>query len=903
MLSNPRETHTTCPYCGVGCGVIVESDGDRITGVRGDPRHPANFGRLCTKGATLHLTTDARTRALYPELRRERRAPRMRAGWDEALEFAAEKFARTIARNGPDSVAFYVSGQLLTEDYYVFNKLARALVGTNNIDTNSRLCMSSAVTGYKATLGADAPPACYEDIDHTDCLFIAGSNTAYAHPILFRRIEDARARNPDLKLIVVDPRRTDTAAAADLHLPILPGTDVALFNAMLHVLLWEGLCDLDYIRDHTEGFDAAKATVADYTPGMVAGLCGVSAEDIIQAARWFGGARAALSLYCQGLNQSVHGTEKNAALINLHLATGHIGRPGAGPLSLTGQPNAMGGREVGGMATLLSAHRDVSSAADRDEVARFWGVEGFPSAPGKTAVEMFDAMREGSIKAIWIACTNPVQSMPDQARVVEALERAECVVVQEAFRFAETVGHADILFPASTWAEKDGTVTNSERRISRTCAAVPPPGEARHDWRIVVDFARRLGAKLGRDDATRLFPYGSPEEIFNEHRETTRGRDLDIGGLSYALLEARGPQQWPFPEGADTGKARLYEDGAFATASGRARFARAPHRPLAESTDARYPLHLNTGRLRDQWHGMSRTGNVARLFAHAEEPLLSMNRDDMLRRGLQDGDIVRVKSRRGELSARVQGSDDIRTAQTYLPMHWGGRFMHGGGINSLTLPAFDPVSKQPELKHAAVQVEKLDYPWQVVAMRSGDASRYLDAVKPLLERFPYASCGLAGREVPLLVFRAAAAAPAAEDLIASLDALLELDDDACAMDYRDPRRGVSKRVLVKDGKLVGARLTGETAARDWLKELMAQDASAETVRRWMLAPVASPPAGQPLRGRVVCNCFDVAEIAINRCFTDGASLEQLQAELKCGTNCGSCLPELRRMAQQARAAA
>ena len=903
MLPNPRETRTTCPYCGVGCGVIVESDAGRITGVRGDPRHPANFGRLCTKGATLHLTTDARTRALYPELRRERHVPRMRAGWDEALEFAAEKFARTIARHGPDSVAFYVSGQLLTEDYYVFNKLARALVGTNNIDTNSRLCMSSAVTGYKATLGADAPPACYEDIDHTDCLFIAGSNTAYAHPILFRRIEDARARNPDLKLIVVDPRRTDTAAAADLHLPILPGTDVALFNAMLHVLLWEGLCDLDYIRDHTEGFDAAKATVADYTPGMVAGLCGVSAEDIIQAARWFGGARAALSLYCQGLNQSVHGTEKNAALINLHLATGHIGRPGAGPLSLTGQPNAMGGREVGGMATLLSAHRDVSSAADREEVARFWGVEGFPSVPGKTAVEMFDAMREGSIKAIWIACTNPVQSMPDQARVVEALERAECVVVQEAFRFAETVSHADILFPASTWAEKDGTVTNSERRISRTCAAVPPPGEARHDWRIVVDFARRLGAKLGRDDVTRLFPYGSPEEIFNEHRETTRGRDLDIGGLSYALLEARGPQQWPFPEGADTGKARLYEDGAFATASGRARFACAPHRPLAESTDARYPLHLNTGRLRDQWHGMSRTGNVARLFAHAEEPLLSMNRDDMLRRGLQDGDIVRVKSRRGELSARVQGSDDIRTAQTYLPMHWGGRFMHGGGINSLTLPAFDPVSKQPELKHAAVQVEKLDYPWQVVAMRSGDASRYLDAVKPLLERFPYASCGLAGREVPLLVFRAAAAAPAAEDLIASLDALLELDDDACAMDYRDPRRGVSKRVLVKDGKLVGARLTGETAARDWLKELMAQDASAEAVRRWMLAPVASPPAGQPLRGRVVCNCFDVAEIAINRCFTDGASLEQLQVELKCGTNCGSCLPELRRMAQQARAAA
>ncbi len=903
MTPNPRETRTTCPYCGVGCGVIVESDAGRITGVRGDPRHPANFGRLCTKGATLHLTADERTRALHPELRRERSAPRIRAGWDEAMDFAAGKFARAIVEHGPDSVAFYVSGQLLTEDYYVFNKLARALVGTNNIDTNSRLCMSSAVTGYKATLGADAPPACYEDIDHADCIFIAGSNTAYAHPILFRRIEDARARNPYLKLIVVDPRRTDTAAAADLHLAILPGTDVALFNAMLHVLLWEELCDLDYIRDHTEGFDAAKATVSDYTPGAVADICGVPADDIVKAARWFGGARAALSLYCQGLNQSVHGTEKNAALINLHLATGHIGRPGAGPLSLTGQPNAMGGREVGGMATLLSAHRDLSSAADRKEVARFWGVDGFPSTPGKTAVEMFDAVREGSIKAIWIACTNPVQSMPDHIRVVEALERAECVVVQEAFRSAETVSHADILFPASTWAEKDGTVTNSERRISRTCAAVPPPGEARHDWRIAVDFARRLGAKLGRDDVTRLFPYESPEQVFNEHRATTRGRDLDISGLSYALLEARGPQQWPFPEGAETGKSRLYEDGVFATASGRARFARAPHRPLAESTDARYPLHLTTGRLRDQWHGMSRTGNVARLFAHTEEPLLAMNRDDMQRRGLQDGDIVRVKSRRGELSARAQGSDEIRTAQTYLPMHWGGRFMHGGGINSLTLAAFDPVSKQPELKHAAVQVEKLDYRWHVVAMRSGDASRYLDAVRPLLARFPYASCGLSGREVPLLVFRAAADVPAADELIADLDAVLELNDDTCAMDYRDPRRGVSKRVLVQDGKLVGVRLTGETAARDWLNELMAQGASAEAVRRWMLAPVASPPAGKPLRGRIVCNCLDVAEPDIRRRLADGVTLEQIQMELKCGTSCGSCLPELRCMAQQARVAA
>jgi assimilatory nitrate reductase catalytic subunit len=902
MPADVRETRSACPYCGVGCGVIVQSDGGRITGVRGDPQHPANFGRLCTKGATLHLTGDVRGRALYPELRRERSAARVRASWDEAMDFATAAFAGAITEHGPDSVAFYISGQLLTEDYYVFNKLARAVAGTNNIDTNSRLCMSSAVAGYKATLGADAPPACYEDIDVADCIFIAGSNTAYAHPVLFRRIEDARARNPQRRLIVVDPRRTDTAAAADLHLPILPGTDVALFNGMLHVLIEEGLCDLDYIREHTEEFDTAKAAAAGYAPGAVAELCGVSTDDIVRAARWFGGARAALSLYCQGLNQSVQGTDKNAALINLHLATGHIGRAGAGPLSLTGQSNAMGGREVGGMANLLPAHRELSSARDRAEIARFWGVDDLPSSPGATAVEMFEAVRAGAIKAIWIACTNPVQSMPDHARVVEALGRAECVVVQEAFRATETVQHADVLFPASTWGEKDGTVTNSERRISRTRAAVPPPGEARHDWQIAAEFARRLASRLGRD-AAHLFPYGKPEQIFEEHRATTRGRDLDIGGLSYALLETRGPQQWPFAENAQAGKTRLYGDGVFATASGRARFAAPAHRPPGESTDARYPLHLTTGRLRDQWHGMSRTGNVAKLFAHAGEPLIAMNRDDMQRRGLRDGDIVRVTSRRGELRVRARASAEMRPAQVYLPMHWGGRFLRGGGINSLTLAAFDPVSKQPELKHAAVQVEKLHYPWQVVAMRSGDASSYLEAVRPLLERFPYASCGLSGSDTPLAVFRAAAEVPAGEDLIADLDAVLELDDAGRAMDYRDPGRGVSKRVLIRDGKLVGVRLTGETAACDWLRELMAQGASAEAVRGWMLAPVAHPPAGQPLRGRVVCSCLDVTESEIRRRFAEGATLEQLQAELKCGTSCGSCLPELRRIAQQARAAA
>ena len=884
-------------------------------GVEGDPDHPANFGRLCSKGATLHLSAQSSGRALYPELRRARFQARVRTSWNEALDFAVDRFARAITDHGPNSVAFYVSGQLLTEDYYVFNKLAKGLIGTNNIDTNSRLCMSSAVSGYKRTLGADAPPSCYEDIDHAQCIFIAGSNTAFAHPILMRRIEDARAKNPQMKLLVVDPRRTDTAAAADLHLAILPGSDVALFNGMLHVMLWEGLCDLDYVRAHTEGFEELKAGVAEYTPKAVAQICGVRAEDIVQAARWFGASKATLSLYCQGLNQSVQGTDKNAALINLHLAAGQIGKPGAGPFSLTGQPNAMGGREVGGMATLLPGHRELSNPEHREEIARFWGVEALCATPGKTAVDLFEALRIGEIKAVWIACTNPVQSMPAQARVAQALEAAEFVVVQEAVRSTETTAYADLLLPATAWGEKDGTVTNSERRISRVHAAAAVPGEARHDWEIAVEFAHRLEHKLGRD-ASGLFQYGSPEQIFDEHRETTRGRDLDISGLTYAILDARGPQQWPFADGARQGKARLYQDGVFPTESGRAKFAVVAHQGLAEPTDARYPLSLLTGRLRDQWHGMSRTGTVARLFAHEEEPLLSMNPVDLRSRALTDGDIVSVTSRRGELRVRVRADENLRPAQVWLPMHWGGRFLRGGGVNALTLPACDPYSRQPELKHSAVQVAKLDLRWELVAMRArdaqsgagaqdgGDVLRYLDAVQPLLQKFDYASCGLYGHENALLVFRAACARPADETLVAEVDTALDLGDGCAlegnaAMDYSDARRGIAKRVLLRNGIVVGVRLTGETAARDWLKELMATNASAESVRPWMLAPLTSLPTGQIARGKIVCTCLNVAAPLIQGRLDAGLSLTEVQALLGCGTSCGSCVPELRRMAKQA----
>jgi assimilatory nitrate reductase catalytic subunit len=893
-----QETRSTCCYCGVGCGVIIQSEAGRIIGVRGDPDHPANAGRLCTKGSTLHLTAaHPEARALHPELREMRGQPRRRVGWDAALEYAATRFAETIRMYGPDSVAFYISGQLLTEDYYVFNKLAKGLIGTNNIDTNSRLCMSSAVAAYKMTLGADAPPACYEDIDHAGCLFIAGSNTAYAHPVLFRRIEAAKARNPALNIVVVDPRRTDTAQFADMHLAIQPGTDVALFHGMLHVMLWEALVDTPYIVAHTQGFDALKGAVREFTPRVVAKLCGIREEDLITAARWFA-AGPTLSLYCQGLNQSTSGVDKNVALINLHLATGNIGRKGAGPLSLTGQPNAMGGREVGGMANLLSAHRDLANPDHRKEIAQLWGVDDVPERPGKTAVEMFEAIGNGEIKALWVACTNPAQSMPDLKAVHTALAHVDFLVVQDAFRDTDTAAFADLLLPASTWGEKEGTVTNSERRITHVQAAVSPPGEARADWEIVVDFARRLGSRLGKD-GMRLFPYSRPEAIFDEHRATTRGRDLDITGMSYALLDTQGPQQWPLPEGKSMGRARLYEDGIFQHPDGKAHFVDVKYRPPAERTEARYPLHLNTGRLRDQWHSMSRTGIVAQLFNHAEEPVLTMHHSDMARRGLVDGDIVKVTSRRGSLIVPVRAGDEMMAAQAFLPMHWGSRYMNGAGCNVLTLPAFDPVSKQPELKHCAVNVEKLELGWRMIMMRRGHhALRMLDAIRPMLTGFDYASCGLYGRGEGMVVLRAAHREAPPHGLIATLDECLMLTEDTPCLSYRDQRRGISKRVVVEDGKITGVRLLGEVRAADWLREAMLDEQFPDEVRLWALAPVSTPPAGRQGRGRIVCNCLDVSEREILEVLAESADLPALQVRLKCGTECGSCLPELKRMAHK-----
>lgn len=934
MLASPdslTHTKTTCPYCGVGCGVVVstrtrEGQAPEIVAVQGDPDHPANYGKLCSKGSSLAQTATVnvyrQVRALQPMMRTDRNQALSTSTWDEALDQTVQRFAQCIEEHGPDSVAFYISGQLLTEDYYVFNKLAKGLIGTNNVDTNSRLCMSSAVSGYKRTLGADAPPCSYDDIELADCVFIAGANPAFAHPILFRRLEAARAAKPGHKMIVVDPRDTDTSQTADLHLKIQPGTDVMLFNAMLHVMVERGWLNNDYIANHTVGFDALRQLLADHTPALAAQVCGVSEADIVTAATWFAGSANTLSLYCQGLNQATTGTDKNTALIALHLATGQIGKPGSGPFSLTGQPNAMGGREVGGLATLLSAHRDLSNPQHRAEIAALWGVKSVPDQPGASALELFERLDTGSIRMVWIACTNPAHSLPNSELVARALKKADWVVLQDAYRTTATAEFADVLLPATTWAEKEGTVTNSERRISRVRAAAPAPGQARDDWAIAVDFAQRLeqelhcrglsGSRL--EPGRTLFPYTCAEAVFAEHRETTRGRDLDITGLTYAMLDEQGPQQWPLPEGQATGVARLYTDGRFPTADGRARFVPNAFAPVAEDADARFPWRLNTGRLRDQWHGASRTGTLNTLFSHEPEPKVAVNPADLARLRVADGGWLTVRSRRGLVIVRAKADAGIAPQQAYLPMHWGPEFFGGrsffGGVNALTLDAVDPYSRQPELKHAAVHLSPFHATWQlVVCVQSEDWLNAWQRGRALMSQFDTAVCVTTGRDHPTVLFRAACASrPEPAQVQAVLDALGF--DNASAMQYTDPASGHVRRVSVqadKTGATPNARITGLCLAGDiqsesWLRRAMDESTNVWPLRAHLLSPVAQPPGVDASPVSMVCNCLGVSQQSIEQhCAKQpagchpGERLADLQTALKCGTQCGSCVPQLKRI--------
>ena len=721
-----QSTPTQCPYCGVGCGLLADVEDGRLVGVRGDRHHPANRGRTCRKPLGLPFAVDAPDRATLPLWREDRDARFEPAGWEDVLGTVAGRMRAIVDEHGPDAVSFYISGQLLTEDYYAINKLAKGFLGTNNVDSNSRLCMSSAVAGYSGAFGYDGPPPAYADIALADCFLLLGTNTAACHPILWSRIRDRQAEGAFV--ICADPRRTPTAERSDLHLPVRPGSDLALLSAMLHVVDRDNLLDERFVSRHTSGWAQARAVAREWSPARAAAVCGVEAELIEQAARRFAGAGGAMALWSMGANQSTVGTLKNRALINLCLATGQIGRPGCGPLSLTGQPNAMGGRETGGLAHLLPGYRKVADPADRAAMAAHWGVgaETISATPGLPAVALFDALEEGRVKAVWIMATNPLVSLPDNARARSALERAELVVVQDPHHPTETSSLAHAVLPAAAWPEKDGAMTSSERRIGLVRRAVAPPGEARPDWQIVAGLARHLGY----GDA---FAWPDAAAVFDEFAACTAGRPCDMTGVSHERLRREGGVQWPCPAqpvDEHPGTPRLYSDSRFPTPDGRARFAPTPHVDPAETPDAGFPILLTTGRVADQWHTMTRTGHSPALLAAAGVPTLSVHPLDAADAGLDDGAAATVSSRRGSARFAVGLDDTLPRGVAFAPFHWGA--LHAGAgagtLNALTISAVDPTSAQPELKAVAVRMEPVRHRDQPVARRAPAQAKRLVVV-------------------------------------------------------------------------------------------------------------------------------------------------------------------------------
>lgn len=872
------EVRTTCPYCGVGCGVLARVVADGTVSVRGDPDHPANFGRLCSKGSALGETTGLEGRLLAPEI-----AGRD-ASWDEALDLVAGRFLEVIDSHGPDAIAFYVSGQLLTEDYYVANKLMKGFIGSANIDTNSRLCMASSVAGHRRAFGEDVVPGVYEDFEQSDLIVLIGSNTAWCHPILYQRMLAAREKR-GTKIVVIDPRRTATAEECDLHLAVDPGTDVLLLNGLLAHLDGVGTIDRDFVAAFTTGLAEVVAVARAEAPSLrqVATSCGIAEADLRLFYELFAATERTVTVYSQGVNQSAHGTDKVNAIINCHLATGRIGRPGMGPFSVTGQPNAMGGREVGGLANQLAAHMGFDRPEDIDRVARFWNAPAVARRAGLKAVDMFRAAGDGRVKALWIMGTNPAVSMPDAGKVRAALKACEFVVVSDVTR-TDTTRYADVLLPAAAWGEKSGTVTNSERRITRQRPFLPLPGTVRPDWRIICDVARRLG--FGE-----AFDYEGPAAIFREHAalsgfENDGGRLFDVGALAEmedSDYECFAPRLWPQPRRGASAE-RRFSDGRFPTPDGRARFVAVRHEGVALATDQQRPIALNTGRLRDQWHTMTRTGRVPRLMSNAPEPVLEVSPADAARQGLAEGDLVRVSSRYGFARARIGISSSQKPGSAFLPMHWSGQFAANAGAGPLATPLTDPFSGQPELKNVPVSIERETVAWTGVLVTRRDL-RPTGFVhwnrRPVEGGWIYELCGTEMPDQGILLMRQFLGAFARDRLV----------------EYTD-RRGLAYRAAVLDGSgaLAEALLVatpGQLPQRDWLVSLLGSREPLGATERMALLSGRSP-VPMPSIGRIVCSCFSVGVNQIAASVADGCrSVGDVGEKLRAGTNCGSCRQEIR----------
>jgi assimilatory nitrate reductase catalytic subunit len=884
-MNEQNPIQTTCPYCGVGCGISAQVDAQtRQVAIRGDKSHPANFGRLCSKGSALGDTVELKGRLLQAKIHGRD------AGWEEALDRVAAAFSGTIAKHGPDAVAIYGSGQLLTEDYYVANKLMKGFIGSGNMDTNSRLCMSSSVAGHKRAFGSDTVPGCYDDYEHADMIVLIGSNTAWCHPVSFQRIRSAKEANPDLKIVVIDPRRTASCDIADLHLSVAGESDAILFNGLLHFLSGQNALNPAYIDAHTEGF-ADTLTAAANSGGIeqVAAQCRVNAEDVRCFYQWFAGREKVMSLYSQGINQSSSGTDKVNAIINCHLATGRIGKPGMGPFSLTGQPNAMGGREVGGLSHQLAAHMDFSSTDDIERVARFWETDAIARKPGLAAVELFDAIHDGKIKAVWIMGTNPAVSMPNADKVIEALRRCDFVAVSDCMAETDTTALAHVLLPALGWSEKDGTVTNSERRISRQRALFSPAGEARPDWWIITQVARRMGFE-------RAFPYESAAEIFREHaalsgfeNNAEQGlRDFDISAfesISRDDYDQLQPIQWPVNQAYPQGRARLFADGQFFTPSGKAQFIAVTPRPPVNPPDENYPLILNTGRLRDQWHTMTRTALAAKLNQHKPEPFVEVHPIDAQRHALEAGTLAVIESRWGSMIARVQITDSQQLGSVFVPMHWTREYASRGRMGALVNPVVDPISKQPESKHTPVRIQAYRPAWQgfILSRKELTISESEYRVKIKGDRFYRYE--LAGESLP-------------EDWHACVRKNLGSDavENPQWQEYRDPAQGTYRAARIVDNRLesvIFIAADSRLPERGWLTGLFAKTQLEKSERMVLLT--GRPPLGTADVGVIVCACFNVGDKTLRKAIKEKGlkTHQEVGLCLKAGTNCGSCIPEIK----------
>jgi assimilatory nitrate reductase catalytic subunit len=884
-----RATRTTCPYCGVGCGVLATPDGNGGAAISGDPEHPANFGRLCSKGSALGETLGLEDRLLYPMIRCSK-GTMERVAWTDALDHVAHRLKHIVARDGPGAVAFYLSGQLLTEDYYVANKLMKGFIGSANVDTNSRLCMASSVAGHRRAFGADTVPGCYEDLDQADLLVLVGSNAAWCHPVLFQRML-ANKQERGARIIVIDPRRTDTADDADLFLGLKPGTDTALFSGLLVHLADSGALDRDYIERHTSGFEDALARARSIAGSIAATALatGLAEPEVADFFRMFKNTPRAVTLYSQGVNQSAQGTDKVNAIINCHLATGRIGKPGASPFSLTGQPNAMGGREVGGLANQLAA-RMTFTPPDIDRVRRFWKAPHIATHEGLKAVQMFEAIAKGEIKALWVMGTNPAVSLPDADAARAALKKLELFVISENVRSNDTVNAgAHVLLPAQAWGEKSGTVTNSERRISRQRAFLTSPGEAKPDWWIISEVAKRLGFGAA-------FEFTTAADVFREHAalsafENGGSRDFDIGALQSLpdeAFDAMAPVLWPVRTGDIQPQQRFFGDGGFFTNDRKARFV-APEIPaLRTGTSAGRPLRLNTGRIRDQWHTMTRSGISPRLGQHLPEPFVEVHPDDATRYGVTDDSFARVVTDHGQCILKVTVSERQQRGMLFAPIHWSEETASAARVGALVAPFTDPFSGQPENKATPASIVPYEYVFR------GFALSRLRLELP--DHVWWARVTVAGGYGYLFADNA--------DL-ARWQSWLRSAAGSDLAEYKDFGGGVYRAASFAGDRIETCLFVGPAHdAGDWdvVKSLFAAEALGEDQRRMLLS--GKSVDGLAGAGPIVCACFGVGRTTILAAIAAGArSAAEIGMQLKAGTNCGSCIPELKRLIAQADVAA